>query len=547
MKMIKYIAGCFLLFLLMGCLDDKNDFHYNVTNKMDDFEVRNVVRCYSLFRDETLILSPEVKMTLKDYTDIRYEWYLNNELVWDEREYKFIADKEGTHTLLFVAVDNKTDVRFPYSIDVKVENPGLKGWLLLSQGDNGRSELSVVWSRLSSFYRQNTSGEYILDDNGNKIQVDTVQYEGEYINFVPNLGYGPRKLVENFAYKYHYYPDYQFVNDEIMVIQDDRNVELRGDDYSVVNYAENEFTGNAPENFKPIDAALSWGCKCLVNQDGLCYLSVGSVATDLHTGRYDVQPAFGGQRIKAVYPANKGVGPKSKYFLMLTDKNRFYGCVDNAFVQSDAPLIDIRHNIGSKATILAKGANAKYFTGASGYDVLCCHYDTDDNRTPWWIAVLRNPNTGDCIVNNFLLDLNDTYLNLKVMQCYPTQVERPEMVAADSKFAVFPHKDYFIVATGGDLWLYDYAEDIQIKIGSLGGRRITAIASKDINSDKYGGGHLGVALDNGEFRVYEVKYNNENPEATFLRELYRQQGFGNIVDVIFKYDSANNLTTSSLF
>ena len=103
------------------------------------------------------------------------------------------------------------------------------------------------------------------------------------------------------------------------------------------------------------------------------------------------------------------------------------------------------------------------------------------------------------------------------------------------------------MATGSDLWLYDYAEDIQIKIGSLGGRRITAIASKDINSDKYGGGHLGVALDNGEFRVYEVKYNNENPEATFLRELYRQQGFGNIVDVIFKYDSANNLTTSSLF
>lgn len=50
-----------MLFLLAGCLEDKNDFNYNVTNKMDDFEVRNVVRNYSLFKDETLILSPEEK------------------------------------------------------------------------------------------------------------------------------------------------------------------------------------------------------------------------------------------------------------------------------------------------------------------------------------------------------------------------------------------------------------------------------------------------------------------------------------------------------
>ena len=42
-----------MLFLLAGCLEDKNDFNYNVTNKMDDFEVRNVVRNYSLFKVDT--------------------------------------------------------------------------------------------------------------------------------------------------------------------------------------------------------------------------------------------------------------------------------------------------------------------------------------------------------------------------------------------------------------------------------------------------------------------------------------------------------------
>ena len=552
MKMIKYITGCLLLFLLAGCLEDKNDFNYNVTNKMDDFEVRNVVRNYSLFKDETLILSPEVKMTLKDYDDLSYEWYLNHELVWDEREYKFIANKEGRHTLLFVAVDNKTGVRFPYSIDIKVENPGVKGWLLLSRAENDRSQLSVVWSRLNTFYRQDANGEYILDEKGNKIAVDTILYEGEYIDFVPNLGYGPRKLVENFAYKQHYYPGYKFVNDEIMVVQDDRNVELRGDDYSVVSYAENEFTGAAPEDFKPVDAALSWGCKCLLNQDGYCYLSVGSVTTDLHTGRYDVQPAFSGSRMKALYPANKGVGARSQFFLMLDSRDNFCGCVDDAFVQTDEPLIDIRHNIGYKSTIAIKSSLSrynKYFKGSSGlknYDVLCCHYDTDGSRTPWWIAVLRNRVTGECVVNNFLVEWNSNTMSLQLQQCYPTEVERPEMVAADSKIAVLPHKDYLVIATGSDLWLYDYANDIQIKLGDLGGKQVKAMTAKDINNEKING-HLGVALDNGEFRVYEVNYNYEQPEAASLRELYRQHGFGDVVDVIFKYDSGSNLASGSLF
>lgn len=48
----------------------------------------------------------------------------------------------------------------------------------------------MVWSRLNTFYRQDANGEYILDEKGNKIAVDTILYEGEYIDFVPNLGYG---------------------------------------------------------------------------------------------------------------------------------------------------------------------------------------------------------------------------------------------------------------------------------------------------------------------------------------------------------------------
>ena len=154
--------------------------------------------------------------------------------------------------------------------------------------------------------------------------------------------------------------------------------------------------------------------------------------------------------------------------------------------------------------------------------------------------------TGECVVNNFLVEWNSNTMSLQLQQCYPTEVERPEMVAADSKIAVLPHKDYLVIATGSDLWLYDYANDIQIKLGDLGGKQVKAMTAKDINNEKING-HLGVALDNGEFRVYEVNYNYEQPEAASLRELYRQHGFGDVVDVIFKYDSGSNLASGSLF
>lgn len=231
---------------------------------------------------------------------------------------------------------------------------------------------------------------------------------------------------------------------------------------------------------------------------------------------------------------------------MLDSRDNFCGCVDDAFVQTDEPLIDIRHNIGYKSTIAIKSSLSrynKYFKGSSGlknYDVLCCHYDTDGSRTPWWIAVLRNRVTGECVVNNFLVEWNSNTMSLQLQQCYPTEVERPEMVAADSKIAVLPHKDYLVIATGSDLWLYDYANDIQIKLGDLGGKQVKAMTAKDINNEKING-HLGVALDNGEFRVYEVNYNYEQPEAASLRELYRQHGFGDVVVIIFKYDSGSNL------
>ena len=77
---------------------------------------------------------------------------------------------------------------------------------------------------------------------------------------------------------------------------------------------------------------------------------------------------------------------------------------------------------------------------------------------------------------------------------------------------------------------------------------IVAIDAKDMGRDPdsprydFGGAHVGVALDNGEFYIYELKYDEDAAKVTEMRELYHYAGFGNIVDVIYKYGESSMVT-----
>ena len=88
--------------------------------------------------------------------------------------------------------------------------------------------LSSVWSRVYSFYRTDAQGNIVFDWYGNPILVDTILYEGESIDFIPGLGRGPIKLVENFVSKDNSFEGEEFSDDEIMVLQKERCVELDG-------------------------------------------------------------------------------------------------------------------------------------------------------------------------------------------------------------------------------------------------------------------------------------------------------------------------------
>ena len=71
------------------------------------------------------------------------------------------------------------------------------------------------------------------------------------------------------------------------------------------------------------------------------------------------------------------------------------------------------------------------------------------------------------------------------------------------------------------------------------------MAVKDYNSNK-NNAHLAVALKSGEIYVYEVKYDKKGATVELL-EIYHKEGFGEIVDLEYKFGSGAKPGTGSLY
>lgn len=537
--------------LLSACIDDNSNFDYRRINTSDGYKVKGIARSYNCFEGDELLLEPEIKMSLDSINpDVSYEWYVGSELRSKDKDFIFKADKVGKYVLQFVTVDNKTRVRFPYEVSVKVESRLFKGWLLLSRSAANASELSMVWSRKTTYNIKDEQGNYILDENGVYVERDTVLYEGESINICPNLGYGPIKLVENFTFKDKYYEGLEFLSDEIMVVQDEKCVELNGNTFEVMAYAEDEFSGDMPSNFKPRDAVLTWGCKCLLNEDNTCWFSVSSVATDLHTGRYSPDPAWNGRYIQAIYPMNKGAVLRGNYFLALDESNTLLGIADNGKPKSDEPLIDVQHIIGQPIEIADnRTVDMSRFKNIP-YEVMYTGWETGDfDEDMSWVSILKDWETSRYYMHTYSLVYDEAayYVELIINDSFLKDVN-PDMFNNYSDATIFPHKDYIMIANGNELWLCYYKDksDKGICVKTFDSK-IVSISSKDVNVSNING-HVGVALENGDFYVYEVDC-NKNSEIidVKLNELYYKSGFGEIVDVIYKFGTITNLVNDYLF
>lgn len=542
-----------IVFLVVGCLDDKSNYDYKDINDFDNWQnvgVKNVQSSYTLYPGESVTLEPQVRFSIDTLNpDATYAWYIEKDKkltkVCDQLFYTHEATTIGDYTLVLTAIDNKTGVTFSEDIGIEVVSPWKNGWMVLSKGGSGESQLSVIRSKKQS--------KFVVDvETGKEKRVDTVVYVGQDINIVPNLGRGPRKLVENFIYE-EYTSDIE-LQDEVMVLQASGPVELNGNDLSVVGMAKDEFFDGIPGSFDPVNTALSWGGKWLLNSDNYVYGATMSVATDLHSGRYFGEPIFNGKKIKQLLPYWKASPYGNIAVIGIDENNTFFGIVDQCSVkdyyENDFTIVAGGNYTGSFMELGSlKGADESLFKNINGEYIFHAWEDNPRNKGPY-ISILKRGNS--YYWHNYTFEL-DGYRYKPGMKMIVSKSKSGILDASVMNgyqaASVLPWKKLLMIASGNTLYGFDYIRSIPGLVQMLNaptyGSEIVDIAVKDYNSDK-NNAHLAVALKSGEIYVYEVKYDKKE-ETVELLEIYHKEGFGEIVDLEYKFGSGTRPRANYLY
>lgn len=562
--MKKLIIYSLLLFIVTGfysCLDDKNNFDYKQVNELDG-EILNIdIAGYEVNVGEELTISPTFKFTIdKENPDVSYEWYLDGKkLDVTTPSYTFSSDKYGIYELTYAVVDNKTGVKFSLSTKITVTSAYLKGWAILSDM-NGRSALS--------FIKVKTVKKLYYDSDGREAYKDSIVYEEVEKDIIPDLGTEPLRLLESTGYWDLAYQDLnsgeEVLYDELVVMQGSKWVELNGNSLMKSVYTEEEFNGDIPDDFSPVDAVMTYSSKFLFNQNGYIYYNQRAVANDFHAGFYLSDPIWGGTRFKKMYGIQKFNDYMRTIPVLTTDNSLQYiwdGGLTYEFPTIHMNTLMYSGNVYEIVDDEGKGDSRFQNMEYEIINMLPASTEKDDwydTCMPRWVALLKKD--GNYFLRNFSLDTYYVNPPVKVGDYFEKNI-KSEMFADYKDMVVFQNKRYVVIANGAELWYCSTTDEgdsgIKIKLedGDALPGEIVSLSYLDINFNTEKepvNGHLGVAFANGEFRIYEVIEQKAGDTATevTLKKLYPNkvsnlQGdnkFGTIVDAIYKFGDCLKIT-----
>lgn len=562
--MKKLIIYSLLLFIVTGfysCLDDKNNFDYKQVNELDG-EILNIdIAGYEVNVGEELTISPTFKFTIdKENPDVSYEWYLDGKkLDVTTPSYTFSSDKYGIYELTYAVVDNKTGVKFSLSTKITVTSAYLKGWAILSDM-NGRPALS--------FIKVKTVKKLYYDSDGREAYKDSIVYEEVEKDIIPDLGTEPLRLLESTGYWDLAYQDLnsgeEVLYDELVVMQGSKWVELNGNSLMKSVYTEEEFNGDIPDDFSPVDAVMTYSSKFLFNQNGYIYYNQRAVANDFHAGFYLSDPIWGGTRFKKMYGIQKFNDYMRTIPVLTTDNSLQYiwdGGLTYEFPTIHMNTLMYSGNVYEIVDDEGKGDSRFQNMEYEIINMLPASTEKDDwydTCMPRWVALLKKD--GNYFLRNFSLDTYYVNPPVKVGDYFEKNI-KSEMFADYKDMVVFQNKRYVVIANGAELWYCSTTDEgdsgIKIKLedGDALPGEIVSLSYLDINFNTEKepvNGHLGVAFANGEFRIYEVIEQKAGDTATevTLKKLYPNkvsnlQGdnkFGTIVDAIYKFGDCLKIT-----
>jgi hypothetical protein len=536
-----------MLLVVGACLDDKTNYDYKDINNFDDqkWKINKIESRYSLYPGESVTITPEVKFSIDTLNpDIDCSWLLDGVEVGTASSYTFNAEEYGNYNLVFLAIDKKTGVAFPAETSIEVAPIYKLGWLILSRKASGETRLSMLAGR-------NQPIAYKTPEGYNRSR-DSMVYTGFYTNLGEFLGSEPIKLIEEYTY-----PASNLLEEsEIMVLEKNGTVELGGTALTFTGRPIDEFATGAPVNFRIKDAALGWCGKWLQTDDNQLYFSIGKVATDLHSGRYNSDAAFGGAKYHTLVPIMKASDYPPNVFLAIDETNTMWAISDYARPNYSTSIIDPLNYAGTRSRLVNNSQGSfdmSLFNNFTGNYIQ--HLFVPSTR--YFLSLLERD--GKYIWHKYVVEVPYPYKDNEeiAVKASTTGQFASSTMFANFKDAVFVDDGYddlrwLFVASGNKI--YGSVMDWEPEEGKMQTSKDFYKASSDIVSIKGryfsssldGYIHLGVLLADGTFQVLEVNYDSDIENFT-TKIIYNENlkildpEISDVVDMIHKYGDSGNL------
>ena len=554
--------------VMSGCLDDDNNYNYKQINDLQggNFNIENINSGYNLIEGDELVLAPTFKFTIDSITpDVSYEWYIDKQLQTGESgaTYTFKADKSGTYQVTFAVTDNKSGVQFGKSTIIKVMSMFQRGWTILSD-EGGRSVLHFIVP---------TTQHYQVTYNGETFTRDSLVYHIVKRDVVSNLGSNPKGLMNNIGY-IDYNLQYGISVYDELVVKQDRWVELNGNTLEREVYTDEEFRGDIPAHFSPIEAAMTYTAKALLDKNGLIYWEKKADAADFHAGTYMSIGLNNETRFSRLFQAYKFNYYYTNVMLALTkEDNSLVGILDvgNVAGSESSAIGEMTSSESGNMYNIADPSGEDHFSNIKKtvVDALPAPYDGGNDFTmayPFWTVLLKDEATSVYELRYFGLEADSRSVSCMDGWYY----EAPLGVINDYRgMANFGNKRYVVIASGNQLYYYQYGcesygdveyrgslmplgEPLPAAVKTLSGMDVTT----NLRKYKYPySGQLGVALEDGSFYIYsvvETRLKDGTCTAVSLKQQFpnettseENKNFGEIVDVLYKWGSGDDYMSFS--
>lgn len=560
-KILTIVAVVLCLGIVSSCLDDDNNYNYKQQNDIVGGRQNfgNFDDSYSMTQGDELTFEPTFKFTIDSINpDVSYSWYVDHQLQEGEtgKSFTFTSDKSGSFEVTFAVKDNKSGITFAKSTKVRVRSVYQRAWVILADED-GRSVLHFIIPK---------TVKYETSWQGETFTRDSLVFEDVRRDVAPSLGTNPKGLLEAFAFLPSTFSEISDdVLDELLVKQD-RWEELNGNTLEHEVYTDQEFSGDKPDDFSPVEASMTYSSKAILDKKGIIYWENKGDGVDFHAGFYTAVGLNNNMLFSRIFPSCKLNQYYNKAMLALTkNDNSLVGIYDGAYPNSGTALtensqykcgsvykIDTEDGVDHFNNIDKEVVEARFSPWESSND-----YTSAES---WWTVLLRDKQSNDFQLRYFKLEGDRNSMTCEDYQ------EMPIGTVTDYRdMAVFNNKRYAVIADGNRLFYvqfgWDSNGDIEYKghlipLGEPLPSKVKSLAAMDVTTNLYRqkyeyDGQLGVALEDGSFFIYgitQTKDEDGNCTAATLKQQYpnantkdADRNFGNIVDILFKWGSANEM------